>query len=217
MERFSGAVNVVHNYLLTRYGIDVLHAVLRHKLGKTTESAFRSEVAGKNVKWGGEAMKRIANRLRMRFVATYPEFLGEDRSSRYIIVPNHVSMMDVYAICAYMGQISHTNLRWIMAAHVRKFPFIGKGAELQGSAFVSRKGRPEDRAALERCARVVLEDDADVVIFPEGKRCSRERVKSFSSPYRHLLPPRRNGLKILKECLPTTSCCRSPSPMWIRA
>lgn len=123
------------------------------------------------------------------------------RYKRYIVIANHRTALDhpIVNYCAYMAGVK--DLRWVQKAAMRKVPVIGWVSELEGDAFLSRNQDPRDIERLRRTAEMAMQDNASVIIYPEG---TRFRGLSLDSLYSYVCEPKVNGFKTLVESMPDT-------------
>ncbi len=120
-----------------------------------------------------------------------------------IVIANHQSIIDILIMCAVMWRLRHTSLRWILKSNLRWTPF-GIMAWLTRCGFVRRqreKGQ-EDLAAVALCGKHASQDDATVVIFPEGTRFTG---KVQGSGFERLRRPKQGGFRTLLVQMPEAS------------
>jgi len=166
-------------------------------LTREKESFIRPQVAWCAHWWGNLTLSVARAVLRIKVVVT----LEGDRNLLYerpcIVISNHQSTLDVAVMTLVMKVIDKLNSRWILKEELRDGSFVvGWIAQRTGCAFVSRRGDPKDTQEVVRCARVLREDDAAVVFFPEGTRFSAEKK---TDAYNHLLPPKTRGFNMFRE------------------
>jgi 1-acyl-sn-glycerol-3-phosphate acyltransferase len=116
-----------------------------------------------------------------------------DPDQSYILMTNHQSHLDVWAIC----HLTLLQLRWVMKMELRKIPVFGLACERMGQIYIDRSDSEKAHQSLEN-ARVKIRNGASVVFFPEGTR----------SPDGKLLPFKKGGfvmaLKTGTPILPMT-------------
>ena len=90
-----------------------------------------------------------------------------------IIVGNHVSWFDVFAVAATI-----TRCRFVAKREVRRIPLVGPAAEAAGHVYIERENR---MAALEqyKAAAARIHPGAHVVVFAEGTRGYEYPLRPF--------------------------------------
>jgi len=101
------------------------------------------------------------------------EHIAPDRPQ--LIVSNHVSWFDVFAIAGYLPK----RVRFIAKKELGEIPVFGRAWKAAGHISIDRQHLPAAIAALEQAARIMREDNSAVVIFPEGTRGSGEKLLPF--------------------------------------
>ncbi len=104
-----------------------------------------------------------------------------DPGQPYIIMSNHQSHYDVWALIAFLP----LQLRWVMKMELRKIPIFGLGCERMGHIYIDRSHPDLAYKSLETAAEKIR-SGASVVFFPEGTR----------SPDGRLLPFKKGGFNI---------------------
>lgn len=166
---------------------------------RDSEQTIRSRVATCAHWWGSIVFFLVVRLLRLdvEIVVDGKRELVWERAC--IVIANHQSTLDIAVIAWLMKQLGQTNVRWIMKQPLRNVPVIGWIAQRIGCAFVSRQKNPADVEAIERCARILREDHAAVILFPEGTRFSKANA---TAEFRHVLPPKKTGFTLLRTSLP---------------
>ena len=72
------------------------------------------------------------------------EYLDPERA--YIVMPNHQSFFDVWALIAYLP----LQLRWVVKAEIRKMPVFGYALQRMGHIYVDRVGGTASAGASKR-------------------------------------------------------------------
>ncbi len=119
-----------------------------------------------------------------------PEVLEEPM----IVVPNHLSIMDIPLAVGAMRFIGRGSLRWILKIMPWWLP-LGWAARWIRCGYVKREGpatRDEDLASVRDCGRSAYHDGDDVLIFPQGTR------KATAKDNR----PKRGGFDALRLVMP---------------
>lgn len=83
---------------------------------------------------------------------------------KQILVGNHVSWFDVFAVAATVPRA-----KFVAKQEVRKIPFVGPAAEKAGNVYIERQNR---KAAFEQytAAAARIHAGAHVIVFAEGTR-----------------------------------------------
>ncbi len=97
-----------------------------------------------------------------------------DRHRSYIVMSNHQSHFDVWALIAYIP----LQLRWVMKIELRSIPIFGLGCEKLGMIYVDRGDSEKAHRSLET-AKDKIRAGASVVFFPEGTRSSDGKIQDF--------------------------------------
>jgi 1-acyl-sn-glycerol-3-phosphate acyltransferase len=116
---------------------------------------------------------RLLHAAGVRVVAENARVIDPTRPQ--IIVANHVSWVDVLAIC------DATPGRYLFVAkkEVRRAPFLGKAAEVCGHIYIDRR---DHQAALESLAELrgrLAEEMPTIIMFPEGTRSATGELQHF--------------------------------------
>lgn len=90
----------------------------------------------------------------------------------YLIVANHMGMMDILAISRLMPSIFVTSIE------LKESPVVGWLAEAGGCEYVERRNRLKIKAEVETIRQALL-DGLNVVVFPEAKSTNGDFVHPF--------------------------------------
>lgn len=94
---------------------------------------------------------------------------GPDRTSTpCILVGNHISYLDIPVLMNHVPEIS-----FVSKKEVKFWPLIGKAAEKVKTIFVDRGNEKSREAAKGQIARVLIEENKKVAIFPSGTTAIR--------------------------------------------
>ena len=121
----------------------------------------------------GPWVSKVAYRVFLAILRVRLEVAGEPMSRPGAIVSNHVSWIDILAL----GTASRSF--FVAKAEVARWPVIGLGASLLGTAFVTRSRG--DAAAQRMLFEERLRDGHRLVFFPEGTSTDGHRVLPFKS------------------------------------
>ncbi len=119
----------------------------------------------------------IWSRLNAFFTPMIVKVSGKEniqRSTSYVVVPNHQSYYDIFLIYGWLG----IDIKWIMKKELKKVPGIGFGSQKVGHIFLDRSN---SRVALQSLneAKKKLVNGTSVVIFPEGTRSKSGQPGKF--------------------------------------
>lgn len=92
-----------------------------------------------------------------------------------IIVANHVSWYDVFALAATLPK----RFRFIAKMELARIPVFGRAWQVAGHIGVDRKDHQAAVAALDAAAAAMREDHSVVVIFAEGTRSGSDDMLPF--------------------------------------
>jgi len=98
-----------------------------------------------------------------------------ERGGRYVVVPNHQSLLDVPAlVCA----LREHPLRFVAKQQLGRIPIFGRALKRSGTVFVTRS---ETKTDLERMhtARAELLKHVSVLFFAEGTRSATGQLGPF--------------------------------------
>jgi 1-acyl-sn-glycerol-3-phosphate acyltransferase len=121
---------------------------------------------------------------------------------RYLIISNHVSWVDIFALFrVFHGHAAF--IRFFLKAQLIWFPILGQACWALDFPFMKRyspeylahhpEKRGTDLATTRRSLRRYRSVPVAILNFIEGTRVTREKQLDQDSPYRHLLRPRIGG------------------------
>jgi 1-acyl-sn-glycerol-3-phosphate acyltransferase len=127
----------------------------------------------------------------------------DDPNGHYLIVSNHVSWVDIFAIfrvfhrrAAFIRFFMKSQLMWFpiagQACAALEFPFMRRYSPDELARHPEKRGR--DLVMARRMCRRYRRVPVAVAIFLEGTRFTREKQEDQASPYRHLLRPRSGAI-----------------------
>lgn len=98
----------------------------------------------------------------------------------YILVANHSSSFDIYAIFGWIGR----TIRWVMKKELTKIPIFGWATRVSGQIAVDRSN---SQAAIESInkARQNMKPGVSIMFFPEGTRSKDGKLKIFKKGAYH--------------------------------
>lgn len=92
-----------------------------------------------------------------------------------VIVANHVSWFDVFAIAAVVEVPYH----FVAKKELERIPLFGASWKAAGHISIDRSDRERAYASLARAAEKIRRDRSAVIIFPEGTRSRSGRLQPF--------------------------------------
>src|ERR1041385_6862176 len=123
----------------------------------------------------GNSQHRIArvwgrNLLAASFIRVRVEGLENlDPGGVYVFVSNHVSLMDIPAILAYLPY----QFRFFAKLGLYKIPFIGTHLKRAGHLPVNRSSPRASLKTMTEGARIIAQRRISVLLFPEGGRAPK--------------------------------------------
>ncbi len=88
-----------------------------------------------------------------------------DSKTPYVFVANHQGAYDILSVYGYLGH----SFRWMMKKSLEKIPFLGWGCKRAGHIFVDNSSPAAVRQTM-ATARLQLQKDMSITVFPEGSR-----------------------------------------------
>jgi len=128
---------------------------------------------GSVLAWGPRAWSRKICWAAGVRVETHGNFGLITSPAPRVIVANHVSWFDVFALASVLPRFA-----FVAKAELRKIPLFGPSAEASGQVFIERANRKAAFAEYEKAAERIGEGTT-VVIFPEGTRGSDYPLRRF--------------------------------------
>ena len=98
-----------------------------------------------------------------------------DRGGPQILVANHQSYFDVWALMAVVP----ASLRFVAKGEIARIPLLGKAMEAAGHIFIDRDQARSARDTLRRAGRRMREGGLSLVLFPEGTRSADGELGRF--------------------------------------
>jgi 1-acyl-sn-glycerol-3-phosphate acyltransferase len=97
-----------------------------------------------------------------------------DPRQSYVVVSNHQSHYDVFALYGFLG----IDFRWIMKHELRKVPAIGISCHRLGHIFIDRSNHAAALATIDSAKETIV-NGTSVLFFPEGTRSRSGRLRAF--------------------------------------
>ncbi|HEX8172881.1 MAG TPA: acyltransferase [Thermoanaerobaculia bacterium] len=146
-------------------------------------------------------------------LSTRWEIAGVDglrRDGRYLIVSNHVSWVDIFAVFrAFHGRTPF--IRFFLKQELIWFPIVGQACWALDFPFMRRytpeylERHPEKRGTDLETTRIACRRYRKIPVtilnYVEGTRFSRDKHEDQQSPYRYLLRPRPGGVSFVLASL----------------
>ncbi|MDO4707517.1 MAG: lysophospholipid acyltransferase family protein [Porphyromonadaceae bacterium] len=101
------------------------------------------------------------------------EYLSEE-GGVYVVVANHQSAFDIYALYGYID----LPFKWVLKEELRRMPFVGWACEAAGFIFVDDKRPSSINQTLSDANKALLEGSS-IFIFPEGSRTLTGQMMRF--------------------------------------
>lgn len=92
-----------------------------------------------------------------------------------IVVANHSSWFDVFALSAYFPERYH----YVAKKELSRIPVFGKAWIVCGHIAIDRSDLSSAVASLERAAEKIAGEDATIIMFPEGTRSRTGELQRF--------------------------------------
>ncbi|MFK7918668.1 MAG: 1-acyl-sn-glycerol-3-phosphate acyltransferase [Ilumatobacter sp.] len=129
--------------------------------------------------------------------------LPVDMRRPYVIVANHESFVDILLISLLPAE-----MKWLSKVEIMKIPFLGWMMRLVRDISIDRNDRSSGANALAACA-ARLDSRVSVMIFPEGRRSTTDRLNEFKPGAFRLAI--EGGYPILPMALFGTADCLRPN------
>ena len=105
------------------------------------------------------------------------EILGRDKldpNRSYIIVVNHQSLTDIYALYGFL----ECDVKWVMKKELRAIPVFGHAAVAMGHIIIDRSNTKSAVQTIND-ARAKIHGGMSVIFFPEGTRSDPGELRKF--------------------------------------
>lgn len=97
-----------------------------------------------------------------------------DKRQSYIIVANHLSTYDIFALYGWLG----IDFKWVMKKEIKKYPGVGFGSRAVGHIFIDRSSSKEAIKTINDARRKIV-NGTSVIFFPEGTRSKTRELLPF--------------------------------------
>lgn len=153
---------------------------------------------------GGVIWSRL-NTLLVPAVVTTEGKEKIDKKQSYVIVANHQSSFDIFAVYGWLG----IDFKWVMKKELEKVPGVGFGSKAVGHIFIDRSSTKEAMASIEK-AKAKIKNGTSVLFFPEGTRnksgeLGRFKKGAFAFAYDLNLPILPVTIVATEKILPSDS------------
>lgn len=122
---------------------------------------------------GVQIWSRLLLRM-MRIKVTTQGLIPDQRNSRYLLVSNHQSYLDIAIIASVFPA------RFVAKRELEKWPFIGHLAKLGGTIFVNREDTHDSVSCAYRVSRS-LRAGSSVQVFPESTTSDGTQILPFKA------------------------------------
>ncbi|HZV71873.1 MAG TPA: lysophospholipid acyltransferase family protein [Saprospiraceae bacterium] len=121
----------------------------------------------------GLRIRKVWSKICLWILNYQVEIRGEFPTDRnYLFVGNHRSSLDPFVFLAHgMGNP-------VSRGDVRKYPIVGKGAEVTGIIFVDKESK-SSRGATKEAIYQALKNGKSIMIYPEGKTGAQPLTATF--------------------------------------
>lgn len=125
-----------------------------------------------------DTLSRRWTRIILRLAGVRVRVIDADRadwSEASVVVANHQSWFDVFAITAYLpGRV-----RFVAKQELAKIPVFGRAWRNCGHISIDRSDRKRAIQSIDQAARDVRDESLAITMFPEGTRSPDGRLYSF--------------------------------------
>ena len=205
----AAAIIVLLTINLALWGIPVLLGGLVKLL---TFGELRRKV-NRGLPWLAERWALCTNWIFDTFLTTKWDVEGLDglrRDGHYLIISNHVSWIDIFALLhVFAGKAPF--FRFFIKRALIWSPIVGQACWALSFPFMRRytpdylaqhpEKRGRDLETTRIACRLYRHIPVSIVNFVEGTRISREKQEDQESPYKHLLRPRVGGIAFVLASL----------------
>lgn len=206
--------------ILFAFGFIGLYAnIALSRLRRDVPSSRRRRIGRWQARWARVwyACCRVVGGVRISYV--FDRSVEDFRTKGpFIVISNHFGAFDGLIMADILRRVGHPDFRPVAKRQVNSIPIMGRAWRELGTAFVERDHRKGDADAVSSLADVVREDQANVIIFPEGTVLSAATAVCGA---RTLLPPKLGGFRRLVRALPERSILsltlywRDFAPYWL--
>lgn len=102
----------------------------------------------------------------------------KEKNIKSLYVGNHMSFLDPLSLIGLFDE----PMVMVGKKEVKKLPLVGNILESIGGIFMDREDLKQSLKVILECSRILKENEADVVIFPEGTR-NKEPMTTMPAPY----------------------------------
>ena len=143
-----------------------------------TAVVVRSFLPGGGLPCVCERLTKFWSRAVLSLAGVRVRVTGSDRvdwSQPVVVVANHQSWFDVFALAAWMPG----NGRFVAKQELAAIPIFGRAWKACGHISLDRSDRTRAIASLRSVAQRVREEKLAVILFPEGTRSPDGRMQPF--------------------------------------
>jgi len=166
------------------------------------------------VDWSGSlanTMARWGLALLSIFCGARLDIAGQenlDKKQNYLILANHKSSVDI----PILARILPIHFRFFASSHLFSIPLFGWGMYLAGYLPVNRSNRSEAYISIHKGIQILAQDQASLLIFPEGTRSEKPIIQPFKQGFLRIATDTQRP--ILPVILADTSDIKKKSESW---
>ena len=171
--------------------------ILRDRLGRVTLAIHRARIGVFMTDVSSRVMMATCRLMQMRTEYHLPDSVRSYKGP-LLIIANHHNSLDICLLLHLMRLLGRTNIRWLLKDSLRYVPGIGRVNREAGSVFVSKHRELTALRNVRRMAIQAKEEQAAVLLFPEGRLFRRAEP---GSGFEHVLTPARGAFVTLRKTL----------------
>lgn len=119
--------------------------------------------------WGRAIIRASGSTVEIEGLERY------DPEMPHILVSNHVSWFDVFAVCGYLPG----HFRFVAKQELTRIPLFGRAFRQCGHVSIDRSDRSSAIASLDEAGRRIRAENLDIVMFAEGTRSADGTLRPF--------------------------------------
>lgn len=128
--------------------------------------------------WSSRNFGKLWSRIALALHFSPVSISGREHLPReggaYVVVVNHQSAFDIYALYGYID----LPFKWVLKEELRRMPFVGWACQASGFIFVDDT-KPSSITQTLADANKALQGGSSIFIFPEGSRTLTGQMERF--------------------------------------